>query len=162
MFCDPLPPQLLSKIHFFSNFWHGVDQGGIKHFTSWEPMLSVKNFARNSGSKMRQKYLNNSGNSTLNKLNLLFESLYECLDFCFFILFKLFSPWINQFSWFSIKKGSYGHTISSGKWFFPLESKFLPGKKISMSKANFFMWRYFLPVKESSLYEISSCKENFC
>ena len=25
MFCDPLPPQLLSKIHFFSIFWHGVD-----------------------------------------------------------------------------------------------------------------------------------------
>ena len=25
MFCDPLPLQLLSKIHFFSNFWHGVD-----------------------------------------------------------------------------------------------------------------------------------------
>ena len=31
------------------------DQGGIKHFTSWEPMLSGKNFARNSGSQMRQK-----------------------------------------------------------------------------------------------------------
>ena len=30
-----------------------------------------------------------------------------------------------------------------------------------MSKANIFMWRYFLPVKESSLYEISSCTGNF-
>ena len=40
---------------------------------------------------------------------------------------------------------------------FFLEIKFLHGNIISMSKANFFMWRYFLPVKESSLYEISSC-----
>ena len=30
-------------------------QGGIKHFTSWELMLSAKNFARNSGIQMRQK-----------------------------------------------------------------------------------------------------------
>ena len=30
-------------------------QGGMKYFTSWEPILSVKNFARNSGSQTRQK-----------------------------------------------------------------------------------------------------------
>ena len=30
-------------------------QGGIKYFTSWEPRLSAKNFARNSVSQMRQK-----------------------------------------------------------------------------------------------------------
>ena len=31
------------------------NQGGIKYFTSWEPILSAKNFARNSGSQTRQK-----------------------------------------------------------------------------------------------------------
>ena len=38
------------------------------------------------------KNLENSSNSTLNKLNLLYESLYESLDFCFFLLFKQFFP----------------------------------------------------------------------
>ena len=33
----------------------GFVQGGIKYFTSWEPILSAKNFARNSGSQTRQK-----------------------------------------------------------------------------------------------------------
>ena len=33
----------------------GPIQGGIKYFTSWEPILSGKNFARNSGSQTRQK-----------------------------------------------------------------------------------------------------------
>ena len=33
----------------------GVQQGGIKYFTSWEPILLAKNFARNSGSQLQQK-----------------------------------------------------------------------------------------------------------
>ena len=38
------------------------------------------------------KNLKNSGNSTLNKLNLLYESLYESLDFYFLLLFKQSFP----------------------------------------------------------------------
>jgi len=38
-----------------SNPNHSLIQGGIKHFNSWEQILSVKNLARNSGSQMRQK-----------------------------------------------------------------------------------------------------------
>ena len=33
----------------------GHDQGGMKYFTSWEPILSATNFARNSVSQRRQK-----------------------------------------------------------------------------------------------------------
>ena len=32
----------------------GYMQGGIKYFTSWEPILLAENFARNSGSQTRQ------------------------------------------------------------------------------------------------------------
>ena len=32
-----------------------LNQGGIKYFTSWEPILSAKNFARNSRSQTQQK-----------------------------------------------------------------------------------------------------------
>ena len=34
---------------------HSVLQGGIKYFTSWEPILSAINFTRNSGNQTRQK-----------------------------------------------------------------------------------------------------------
>ena len=36
-------------------WYEGKWQGGIKYFTSWEPILSAKNFARNSGSQTQQK-----------------------------------------------------------------------------------------------------------
>lgn len=40
----------------WSGVWQGgVNQGGIKYFTSWEPILSAENFARNSGSQTRQE-----------------------------------------------------------------------------------------------------------
>ena len=51
------------KIGETTSFWSrhlagsklAMQQGGIKYFTSWEPILSAKNFARNSGSQTRQK-----------------------------------------------------------------------------------------------------------
>ena len=36
-------------------------QGGIKHFTSWESIFSVKNFAQNSRSQMQQRLENKLG-----------------------------------------------------------------------------------------------------
>ena len=98
-------------------------QGGIKHCTSPELMLSDKNLAGNCGCQMRQKS-KNSGNSTLNKLNLLYESLYERLDFCFFLLFKQFLPLDKSIFWIlNIKRSfGFGHTISTGNDFF------FPGK----------------------------------
>ena len=43
---------------FYKNVWiinYSQTQSGIKYFTSWKLILSAKNFARNSGSRMRQK-----------------------------------------------------------------------------------------------------------
>ena len=47
--CYNLPS---SSIHLLGQ---AVGQVGIKYFTSWDPVFSAKNFARNSGSQTRQK-----------------------------------------------------------------------------------------------------------
>ena len=41
--------------HADSAVEEAMNQGGIKYFTLWEPVLSAKNFAQNSVSQTRQK-----------------------------------------------------------------------------------------------------------
>ena len=52
----PPPPLIAFSVVSSRIFiYHTSCQGGIKYFTSWEPILSAENFARNSGSQTRQK-----------------------------------------------------------------------------------------------------------
>ena len=44
----------LPQVKWVSGNDGGIQQGGIKYFTLWEPILSAKSFARNS-SQTRQK-----------------------------------------------------------------------------------------------------------
>ena len=46
---------LLLQHIFFIKIEQCWEQGGIKYFASWEPILSAKNFAPNSVSQTRQK-----------------------------------------------------------------------------------------------------------
>ena len=51
---SPSPSSIGAELALFSAD-PTTHQGGMKYFTSWEPILSAKNFARNSGSQTRQK-----------------------------------------------------------------------------------------------------------
>ena len=112
------------------------------------------------------KNLKNSGNSTLNKLNLLYESLYESLDFYFLLLFKQSFPLDKSI--FSILAIQFLLVNDFFPWkvnFF-LERKFLWVKQIIHVKVfssykriisvwDFFLYKKFHPVQE--IYSKNKC-----
>ena len=127
---------LYSKRFVHCVWWH--TQGGIKYFTSWEPILSAKNFARNSGSQTRQRAFKIA---VIWVLNMWFTHLY-------------FLNYISIYFCLSQEISSCDKKFATVSWnSFLWQDISFCGKKFLLMPRNFSLWQdipasdtKFLPV----------------
>ena len=166
---------LLLQHIFFIKIEQCWEQGGIKYFTSWEPILSARNFARNSGSQTRQRafkiaviWVLNMWFTHLYFLN--YISIYFCLSQEISSCDKKFLTvsW-NSFLWQDVSCCDkklllmpsnfclWQESSSCDKIFFPVTRKFFLWQEIST------LDKRFLSVTRNVqlCHEIHSCDKMF-